>query len=139
METLLYNWHHPLSSSLTDTVDLLVGADVIYLSNSLKPICKLLLSALKQKTGLAVIVDPGRCNAEEFTQLCLETGLVGKMVELDNVEARGVCVLKRANLIFMSRMATQEAFESYYTEILQPAVSMIPRAAPGTQNYGYCL
>ncbi|KAJ3383179.1 hypothetical protein HDU92_004363 [Lobulomyces angularis] len=59
------NWHNVPSNF--PEFDMIIGADIIYMRNSLISISNLILNKLKPN-GIAILIDPGRCYVEEFLE-----------------------------------------------------------------------
>ena len=73
-----HNWHnnlldsdHGIKSSLNvmKNVDLLIASDVLYMRNSLGPLARLVRQCLGRPSSVAMFIDPGRGNEQEFIDL----------------------------------------------------------------------
>ncbi len=71
------NWYEPQEildhNGKEYTYDLIVGSDIIYLSTAIAPICKIIKQKLVHD-GVAMIVDPGRHNNDEFSCVATDHG-----------------------------------------------------------------
>jgi 2-polyprenyl-3-methyl-5-hydroxy-6-metoxy-1,4-benzoquinol methylase len=65
-----FNWFHPISESLRG-YDLLIGGDVLYMRNSIKPIINCVQCMIKED-GIAIFVDPGRPSVSDFVEECAD-------------------------------------------------------------------
>ncbi|KAJ3070991.1 hypothetical protein HDU98_005953 [Podochytrium sp. JEL0797] len=78
--TKVLNWY---SADLpTGEFDLIIASDVLYLGRAVKPVATLIAKMLAPN-GLALVVDPDRCFAEDFEDRLLETGLTVERRILD--------------------------------------------------------
>ncbi|ORY40469.1 hypothetical protein BCR33DRAFT_740313 [Rhizoclosmatium globosum] len=82
--TATLNWFSPSQTFIP--ADLVIGADVLYLSRAVKAIASLLKTLMTPVTGKALIVDPDRCFAEEFENLCIENNLAVRRVIVEREE-----------------------------------------------------
>ena len=85
--------------------DLIVASDVLFMGSSAKPLARL-LGALMRPGGLAVVIDPGRHNVDDFLtaldDLDASTERSGELrAELTTLHgvAYDVCVLKQLNVV----------------------------------------
>ena len=63
-----YNWHSPFSRpDLIDSVTLLLGSDILYMSNSISSLAKLLFECLDVE-GVGLLIDPGRGNESNLIE-----------------------------------------------------------------------
>ena len=65
-----WNWNAPLPPEFVGRFDWVLGADVLYMGASVRPVCRAIRGALRADGGRALIVDPGRCYFEEFLDAC---------------------------------------------------------------------
>ena len=67
-----HNWHNNLLDSdhgIKKNVDLLIASDVLYMRNSLGPLARLVRQCLGRPSSVAMFIDPGRGNEQEFIDL----------------------------------------------------------------------
>ncbi|KAI9351328.1 S-adenosyl-L-methionine-dependent methyltransferase [Obelidium mucronatum] len=107
--TSVLNWY---SYNESDSYDLVIGADVLYLGRAVRAIVSLLTRLMKRETGRAILVDPDRCFAQDFEDECAEKGLavervIRKRGDL-NEELLGTCdanvQCKQFNVFFVTWM-----------------------------------
>jgi predicted TPR repeat methyltransferase len=65
----LFNWHEEIPKHYIGKMDLVLGSDVLYMGNSVKPLAKFIAKALSPM-GFALFSDPGRCYTDSFVEEC---------------------------------------------------------------------
>jgi hypothetical protein len=97
-----FNWFHDLPPTLVNQFDLLIGSDVLYLRNALSSIVKCIDGMVTDK-GMAILVDPGRPNIEEFVSKCQDAGLSCTVYHKQNHILFHGQVMERVNVLLISR------------------------------------
>ncbi|KAJ3301353.1 hypothetical protein HDV03_001022 [Kappamyces sp. JEL0829] len=93
-----YNWHRPVPAEWAGTMDLIVASDVIYFTNALAPLARLVQTCLSSSEpgALAIFADPGRGNHEAFVERLLEHDLEACWFRLDQPTPE----LERSYIVF---------------------------------------
>ena len=97
--------------------DLIVASDVLFMGSAAKPLARL-LGALMRPGALAVVVDPGRHNVDDFIEALDDLDgasersgeLRAELVQLHGV-AYDVCVLKQLNVVTVECFAAAHGGE----------------------------
>ncbi|KAJ1553275.1 hypothetical protein HK096_008541 [Nowakowskiella sp. JEL0078] len=128
--TLKLNWKDALPVDLERRFDLVVAADVTYLSNMLAPLARTIAGAIKPITGGAVVVDPGRCFSDEFEERCLDLGQSVILSRGSNVETP-VCVCKDINVFVVGNELIQR-------EVVAEVLARLSNNS-SQGRFGYCF
>lgn len=109
------NWDNPVISNNENfkKYHILVGADVLYMQSAVKPLCRLLSEVLRDD-GISLIVDPGRCNTEEFVDECTNHGWTVTERQLEYVETC-VSTLKKCIILIVYRVSSASELTSHWT------------------------
>ena len=103
VKTWRLNWDTPVTeSSHINKFNVLMGADVLYMRNSIKPLCRLLNECLEPINGTAIFVDPGRCYTDDFVSECSSNGWYVLEQHLEFVQT-AVCTLRKCIIIIVQR------------------------------------
>jgi len=96
-----FNWNDELPREWKETFELVIGADILYMAMACAPVARTIQKALKIG-GLAVIVDPGRSNVEQFESACLELQLDVQTCTIKNLNTP-LCTLKRCHIVLVRK------------------------------------
>jgi predicted nicotinamide N-methyase len=125
------NWHEHDKINFESFFDIIMGSDVLYMGNSTKPIAKLLKSYLKDD-GVAIFVDPGRCNVSKFIDNCNEYEFKTFKSTKENVET-SICTLKSCEIVLVFKEETL---------LVRDLISFIDENVftnHYNKDYGFCL
>jgi SAM-dependent methyltransferase len=107
VEFILFNWFHPIPEYLAG-FDLLIGGDVLYMRNAVKPIIHCVQRLIKEN-GVAVFVDPGRPSVWDFVDECagvLECVVYQKLNHKSNIGSQVHVIPKAIVVIVMKEKST---------------------------------
>lgn len=153
-KTLLLNWS-ALDIRTTDRFHYIFGADILYLSASLRPVLKTISQSLDDDDGMAVLVCPGRCFFDEFVQLVeannSEYGLQVSWRKYENIavpglfdryestmEARTAMLAKCSIAVLTSRTSSQSIRVEKFLKLVDIWIEQNQCASP-EPKYSYCL
>lgn len=99
LHTFHLDWNQP---SFPDgfSVDMIIAADVIYMRRAIQPILKICKTVLRP-TGMMVIVDPGRPNADEFEDEAIALGLQVKRYDVLRISTP-ICDMVKCTVFVVS-------------------------------------
>ena len=106
------NWDKPAKLSPTG-YDLIVGADVIYLGRAVKPIARIIKGHLKDDRSLAIVVDPGRTNGDDFEDICrYEFDLACERQDIWRIRTP-ICNMRKVSIFLLALCSQQDLVERW--------------------------
>eukprot|EP00698_Gefionella_okellyi_P013536 TRINITY_DN3714_c0_g1_i2.p2 TRINITY_DN3714_c0_g1~~TRINITY_DN3714_c0_g1_i2.p2 ORF type:complete len:285 (-),score=81.44 TRINITY_DN3714_c0_g1_i2:652-1506(-) len=136
VQCLHLNWYRP-AELLHEQYDLVIGSEVLYMSNVLRPLAHVVRTALKPD-GVLVLADAGRGKAEDFLGILDDEGLESELIEMQAI-ASGVCVVKVLNILVAWRVKSART-EAFLAQIRASCdYLMQTRHVTDAVQFGYCL
>ncbi|KAJ3126084.1 60S ribosomal protein L38 [Nowakowskiella sp. JEL0407] len=124
------NWTDSVAQEFLAKFDLILGADLLYLSKNLRPLVNVIQRTIK-KDGSVVLVDPGRCFWEEFMEICEDVGVGIEVVRETNVRTR-ICLSKAVNVFLGGEAVGRSVVERVLKEL------KVDESDVGERAFGYC-
>lgn len=143
LETKLLNWNdETMDADLEHSMDLIFGADVVYMRHACKHVANVLRRCLKDD-GLAIIVDPGRANVDDFISACEDLELYTNRMDFENI-GTPLCILKRVHIVLVARkdfdLSNEETIASGIVQAVQKLTSLNSNSLEqNAKPYGFCL
>ena len=93
--------------SVDNSFDIVLGADILYIYSAVKPVLSL-CSRLLSPTGIAIIVDPGRTNGDDFEAYAPDYGLTVLRYDFPRLRTQ-VCVMKLCTVFLLTKFNTTDS------------------------------
>lgn len=99
--TALLDWHSEALPYPRQSVDVLIGSDVLFVQMNAPAIANVIAHSLKGG-GLAIVLDPGRPSAEDFASFARDKGLEVEVLETSDLVVSEGRLLKLCRLFLLT-------------------------------------
>eukprot|EP00158_Paraphelidium_tribonemae_P002961 Partr_v1_DN25804_c1_g1_i6_m2748 len=132
LSTMELNWHRP---TINGKYQLVIGADILFMSNSVTAIIKLLDNTMSPDS-LAIIVDPGRANFEDFRNALESSGNFNCLQRALPNWKTPICTLKMCVITCIWRTDGWRKYKSGLDDLISKMY--IDRFDEFATEFGFC-